>query len=392
MPRDPSVIAHQCLPDLTAGRGTSFRTAPATPDAGTGLTALLCGDVGGARAELARCGFTITEDVDPVTGRPYLLARSGSSTKWPGGLFLVDRSAAPSLCVGVPRATDDQPCVDLGLRLWRAVPGSLLALAAAPRGNRGRGVDQTHDTASPFHAAWALAAGPRGMTQVQIVRFDGRPPRGPAGWGAWGHTRDVVVSVGSADVTLPALRIVEQVEAIGQDVRRDWNGPAPEVSPYRTNPQSLVAGRRHWAWAVLALGPMVHSTPARWQALADAVAQADPARYRLVDLGTSSGGRVVVDASLGDHYLLRLESDVALDLAGEPAPDRRILLRLEAPHDVRRARVVAIGAGAVTVVPGRTWYGVLRRDADRWSLVQSLAVPSPAVRRPGAARPGGSRT
>jgi hypothetical protein len=371
MPRDLTRLAHQCLNDMTTRRAP-FRTVRAAADVGVGLNALLDGDVTGARAELGSCGFTFVEDSDPVTGRPYLLARSGSPTGCcPGELLLVDRSSTPALCLGVPQAAADETCVDLALRLWRAVPGSLLHLSTAPR----------DDTLGP---------GTRGIAQLQIVRFDGRAPRGPAGWAAWGHTADVVVSVGSADVTLPALRIAEHVQAIGQDVRRGWDGTETEKPSGWADVQSLNARRRHGVWVVLAVGPRVHSTPALWQALADTVAEADPARFVPVDLGATSGGRSVIDSSLGDHFLLRLESDTLLELTGEPAPEPRILLHLEAPHEARTLRMWATpdspgsgsgtGLGAVTVVPGRSWYGEICRDGGRWFLVQSFETPDPAVR------------
>jgi hypothetical protein len=374
MSRDPSVITDQFLHDITTGPRASYRPPVSAGEAVTGLTAVLAGDVLAARAAWEPSGFTIVEATDPVTGRPYLLACSAAPTARRGGLFLVDRSSTPSLCVGVPHPDADQACLDLGLRLWRAVPGSMLVLAMAPPGSPGR-TDPTRDTTSLFHVAWAQAAGPRGMTQVQIGSFTGRPPRGPAGWAAWGRTGDVLVSVGSAGLTLPALRIAERVEATGLQTRRVWDDAVEQKPTSRKNAQSRTAGRHHWAWVALTVGPMVRSTPARWHAVADAVARADPARYRLVDLGTALGGRVVVDASLGDHFLLRLGSDASLDLAGTPGAGARVLLHVEAWQEPHTLRLITdpgsvdtdpAGRTTITVVPGRPWYGVLRReDAGR---------------------------
>jgi hypothetical protein len=391
MARDPSVIAHQFLRNLPPGLRVVPQHRIAVGDAVRGLAALLDGDVIRARSTLARCGFAICQDVDTGTGRPYFLARSGRPADGEGGLFLLDLSVAPSLCVAVPHPDDDPVCVDLAMRLWRAVPGCLLALPPLPRhgGPRHRtdrhAIDPTRDSDSLFHAAWARAMGPRGMTQLQIGRITGRPPRGPAGWAAWGHTGDVDISIGSADLTLPALRISEQVAETCRGVRRSWDASAPEDPTARTNVQSLAAGHHHWAWILLALGPMVRSTTTRWQAVADAVAQADPVTYRLVDHGTPRTG-VTLDTSLGDHFLLRLVSDVSICLTDSPDAAPRLLLHLEAtdqPHTVRLVTDAVpeptSGALTITVRPGHPWYGVLRRDGPgRWALVRSVGPPASA--------------
>ena len=385
MSRDPSVIVDQFLRDITTGPRLTCRASVPAPEAVTGLTALLAGDVPGARAALGPSGFTIAEATDPVTGRPCLLARSRSPAARLGGLVLVDRSTEPSLRVGVPHPDGDRACVDLGLRLWRAVPGSLLALATDPAGCSPGRTGPTCDTTSLSHAAWAYAAGPRGVTHIEIGSFAGRPPRGPAGWGAWGRAADVVVSAGSADLTLPALRIAERVEATGLDTRRDWDDTAVYETTAPTNTQSPTAGRHARAWISLRVGPMVRSTPARWQAVADAVAQADPARYHPVDLGTALGGPMVIDASLGDHFLLRLGSDVSLRFVGAPTNGTRALLHVEASQEPHTLRLITdreaddpgpASRDTITIVPGRAWYGILRRDeAGRWPLVQSIEEP-----------------
>jgi hypothetical protein len=376
MSSDPRVINDQFLRDITSGPRTTRRISVSTQGAVTGLTALLAGDLPGAGAALGPRGFTVAEATDPVTGRPCLLARSGSPGTRLGGLFLVDRATTPSLCVGVPHPDDDQACVDLALRLWRLVPGSLLALATVPPGGASGRTDPTRDTTSLFHAAWAQVAGPLRMTQIQIGGFSGRPPRGPAGWQAWGRTGDVIVSVGPAGLTLPALRIAERVEALGRGTRRDWDGATGQKPTAWRNAQALLAARHHWAWVALSVGPMVRSTPERRQSVADAAARADPTRYHPVDLGTARGSMVIVDTSVGDHFLLRLESDVLLRLSGTPGVGTQVLLHVEAAHEPRTVRLLTgsepSGRETITILPNRAWYAVLRRaDAGRWRLVQS---------------------
>jgi hypothetical protein len=72
-------------------------------DAGIGLARLAIGDLAGAATLLGLLGFTITNDLDPETGRRYAMALSEtkpSQRAW--GLYLVDLSKPLGLCIAVP--------------------------------------------------------------------------------------------------------------------------------------------------------------------------------------------------------------------------------------------------------------------------------------------------
>ena len=50
-------------------------------------------------ADLAKLGFSITDLVDPVTHRPFTLIQNEPGTERAWGMYLIDRTAAPSLAV-----------------------------------------------------------------------------------------------------------------------------------------------------------------------------------------------------------------------------------------------------------------------------------------------------
>jgi hypothetical protein len=190
-----------------------------SPDAGElaigvrGLASLRRNDPTGASAALSSLGFTVTADhdtgsADPVTwpgGRPYLLAVSESGTEREWGLYLLDTSTWLRLCIAVPHTHYDENCHALALRLWRKIPGSLLMMATVHRntpwaGHPGGVADQADEVDSLFHHA---STDVFVATNVPMVQIHGC--KDGYGYGA-------VVSTGSAHLTLPALRIADQLK------------------------------------------------------------------------------------------------------------------------------------------------------------------------------------
>jgi hypothetical protein len=130
------------------------------------LARLVIGDLAGARTLLSPLGFTITTDLDPATGWRYAMAVSETATARVWGLYLVDLSTPLGLCLAVPHPKSDAHCEQLALRLWRAVPGSMLAMAAVHRDASSGDADHSQNTASVFHHLWTTVLGPRGVPQV----------------------------------------------------------------------------------------------------------------------------------------------------------------------------------------------------------------------------------
>jgi hypothetical protein len=235
-----------------------------------GLDRLVRGDLAGADAVLGRLGFTVTADFDPVTWRPYALAVSETRTARAWGVYLVDLSEPRGLSIAVPHPKFDAVCERLALRLWRAVPGSVLAMAAVHRNALvGPGpdlADQARDTASVFHHFWTDVLGPSGLPQVQVHGFRDLTAR-----------EEAVVSTGIGPPSAVAERIAAGIAGTGLVTTRGWDGTADPDLRATTNEQGIAAAAAGWVWVHVELNRSVRGDPARWEPAVDAVAAADPA-------------------------------------------------------------------------------------------------------------------
>jgi hypothetical protein len=197
--------------------------------AGTGLARLLIGDFGGAEELLAGLGFTVASDIDSVTGRKYALSVSETDTERAWGLYLVDASAPPGLCIAVPHPKSDARCEELALRLWRDVPGSVLAMAAVHRDANNETADHSHNIASVFHHLWITVVGPHGIPQIQVHGF--RDDTAP---------EQVAVSTGIGPINPAAARIADEIGTTGLVTTRSWDGTADSTC----GPPPTCKGRR----------------------------------------------------------------------------------------------------------------------------------------------------
>jgi len=387
-------------------RSQSF--TPPTPgertDAGRGLARLAIGDVAGAVTVLGPLGFTVTEDRDPATGRRYALAVSTTDPRaW--GVYLVDLSEPLRLCVAVPHPKSDAVCEQLALRLWRAVPGSMLAMAAVHRdavASTGGTADHSHTTASVFHHLWAGVLGPRGVPQVQIHGFD--DARAP---------EQVVVSTGAGAVTPAAVRIADEIAATGLTTTRSWDGTADPDLLARTNVQAVAADADDWVWVHVEHNRTVRDTPTLWQPAVDAVAAANPSllaydrpspggsghvpkpigaadttgtsryfaredhrhrgatdvhthaepavRFAPVDLPDQP--TITADASRGDYFRVQLRGDRTLEAPTDGADGQRVFVEALASggqRDLTLGGSITLSAGVpttVTIAAGKRWFG-----------------------------------
>ncbi len=162
-------------------------------------------------AGLAKLGFTVEDLVDPVTGRPYTLVRNEPGTGRAWGLYLVDRSAPPSLAVEVPHPAFDLRTELFGLDLFRRTPGAVLMIAGAHRKADGDRADVAHEAGSVFHVVAADLAG-RGLAQLQLHGFDDASAPG----------YDVVLSAGAGRVGGAAVRLGDGFAQAGLTPCRAW--------------------------------------------------------------------------------------------------------------------------------------------------------------------------
>ncbi|UUV30331.1 hypothetical protein NQK81_37065 [Amycolatopsis roodepoortensis] len=162
-------------------------------------------------ADLEKLGFSVRDGVDPETGRRYTIATNEPGTERAWGMYLIDRSAPPSLVIEVPHPASDLRTELFGLDYFRQVPGAVLLIAGAHRKADDGQADVAHEVDSVFHAVAATLAG-RGMTQVQLHGFDDQNM----------PDDDIVLSSGASAAGDPVRRAADRLEAGGFAVCRAW--------------------------------------------------------------------------------------------------------------------------------------------------------------------------
>ena len=155
-------------------------------------------------------------------------------------------------------------CEQLALRLWRALPGSMLAMAAVHRDAASETADHSQNTDSVFHHLWTNVLGPRGVPQVQIHGF--RNTSAP---------EQVVVSTGAGPITPAAVRIADEIAATGLDTTRNWDGTAAPNLDATTNEQGIAADTNGWVWVHVELNRTVRDDTTLWHPAIDAIAAAN---------------------------------------------------------------------------------------------------------------------
>ncbi|MGW4527746.1 hypothetical protein [Amycolatopsis sp. NPDC004378] len=166
---------------------------------------------------LSELGFSVRDD-------SLVVQEPGSERAW--GLYAIDRSAPPSLVVEAPHASSDLRTELIGLALFEATPGAVLAVGGAHR----RREDPAHDTGTVFHVVTTLLAR-RGLPQVQLHGFNDTTLT----------TADVVLSAGAAEAGDAARRAADRLAEAGFRVCRAWEEPCRGLAG-TTNVQGRAAG------------------------------------------------------------------------------------------------------------------------------------------------------
>jgi hypothetical protein len=164
-----------------------------------------------AGTQLEGLGFSVQDGVDSATGRRYTLALNEPDSERGWGLYLIDRSAPPSIVVEIPHPHFDLYTEQMGLSYFRQVPGAVLLMAGAHR-RAGDQADVAHRENSMFHAIATELAG-RGFGQIQLHGFHESSQPG----------KDIVVSTGAAGVDDVALRVADQLAATGFVLCHGWS-------------------------------------------------------------------------------------------------------------------------------------------------------------------------
>jgi hypothetical protein len=173
----------------------------------------------GAIDRLAAQGMAAGSGVDTETGRTFTLVEQDNRAGPGWGAFLVDQFEKPAeqrLIIEVPWPGGDNGSERLAVRLFRALPGSVLIMAGADQ----RTEDVTTNTDSIFHGVAAELAG-RGLNQLQL-----RTHTSAHGARALeeGHRFDAVVASGADSTDRFTRRIADVLADDGElDVCRVWD-------------------------------------------------------------------------------------------------------------------------------------------------------------------------
>ncbi|EME58629.1 hypothetical protein [Amycolatopsis decaplanina] len=174
-----------------------------------GFTVLLDGG-NAAGTRLQELGFSIQDGVDSATGRRYTLVMNEPGTDRAWGLYLIDRSAPPSIVVEIPHPNSDLRTEQMGLSYFRMVPGAVLLMAGAHR-RAGTQADVAHRENSMFHAI-ATELAERGYGQIQFHGFHDSSQPG----------KDIVLSAGAARVDDTAWRMADRLTVAGFTLCHAW--------------------------------------------------------------------------------------------------------------------------------------------------------------------------
>ncbi|GHJ10567.1 hypothetical protein TPA0907_49340 [Micromonospora humidisoli] len=199
------------------------------------VTLLVTGDHSGlpeASGLLAGLGFAASRGRDPQTGRDYALFVTEAGAERPWGLILVDLSQPVRLAVEVPHPNSDLHTEDIGLRLFRATPGSIMLVAGAHRRAGDGRADAAHNSQGLFQLASDRFARNR-INQIQLHGFAEQSLPGA----------EMVVSDGQKRSTPALRRTADALDAAGFVACRAWTSRCGELEG-TTNTQAEAARKQ----------------------------------------------------------------------------------------------------------------------------------------------------
>jgi len=161
-----------------------------------------------AAPELSGFGLDPVAGTDATTGKQWTgaISRSGDERSW--GAVFAESGRPASALVEVPHVRADLHTEDLGLAVFRALPGAVLLVAGAHRDAADGRADVAHQADSLFHAI-AAAWGGTGLPQLQLHGFNDESLPG----------HDAVVSPGAAAPTALVDRVAAALrDAVGLGV------------------------------------------------------------------------------------------------------------------------------------------------------------------------------
>ncbi len=231
--------------------------------AARGFEALLTGlRVWIATSHLSPLGFSVDQQVDDATGRPYLLILNQRDSERAWGMYMMDLSAPVRLAIEVPHPNSDLKTEQMGLDLFRRVPGSMLMVAGAHRDAADKAADVAHRKDSIFHVMAAHFAD-RGLPQVQLHGFsDATLP-----------ARDLVLSTGIGQPGEVAEHTALRLERAGLAICLAWREKCGRLGATR-NAQGRAAAAFDSPYLHVEASRSVREDTERRKAVIDAITAA----------------------------------------------------------------------------------------------------------------------
>ncbi|MBM7814667.1 hypothetical protein [Saccharothrix algeriensis] len=210
---------------------------------------------------LRELGFTVSRAVDGRTGRPYALAATEPGAERAWGLYVVDLSQPSRVAVQVPHPANDLRTADIGLALFRRLPGAVLAVAGTHRRAAAGAGDMAHRTDSMFHAL-AEAHSRERLPQVQVHGFDDDSL----------PSADLVLSPGAGDGGPLLDRVADDLDG-SMRVCRAWARDCGDLEG-RRNRQGGVAAEHGAFFAHVEINRTTRESPERWDEVVRALGEA----------------------------------------------------------------------------------------------------------------------
>jgi hypothetical protein len=222
---------------------------------------LLAGDVGAAESDFDELGFKVEHVRDAPAERDCVLARSELDTERAWGMLVLEPGTGPpDVLIEIPHPRADRWTEQIGLALFRALPGSALLIAGAHRRAADGAADVAHQRDSLF-AGIADALGRRGSFQLQLHGYADDTLDG----------KDAVISNGKADVDARSKRVAESLDDAGLRLCRAWSGKCAPLEGLQ-NAQGGTASRRGLPFLHLELNHSTRADPERCSAVVAALA------------------------------------------------------------------------------------------------------------------------
>ncbi|MFF5172774.1 hypothetical protein ACFY3U_09085 [Micromonospora sp. NPDC000089] len=264
-PADPGTVVTDFVRQLKPTAPYRDPDAEERRSARQAVTLLLRGRPGldEATGVLTALGFTASRGRDPQTGRDYALFRTEAGGERAWGLIMVDLSEPVQLAIEVPHPNSDLHTEDVGLRLFRAVPGSIMLVAGAHRRAGDEQADAAHNSDGLFQLVSDRFARDH-INQIQLHGFaDQSLP-----------DEDVVISNGQRRSNPALRRTADALTEAGFVTCRAWSTRCGQLEG-TTNTQAEEARKQGAVFIHLEVTWAVRRDAARRADLVEALAAAD---------------------------------------------------------------------------------------------------------------------